>query len=387
MKNLFIFLWLSLASFTSACNTVTPVVVTHRDSVDIEVIDSIEDNSLPRITISQATLKAQKDVAKYLQARITAAHDNTTFILPEGEYILNSGLLSVDKTIALIGGGGTPGLRTHFLIYHTDPAITITSKKVGSRIAYIENIRLSNRQNTYLSTSHGIVSTVVTRMKDVEVLNFGGDGIYLWGDGGSGRPESYGSNVSFCHFESVTVAMCRGNGISIQGGDANAGHFENIDIRDNWQYGIYDNSFLGNHWVSTMAHNNRRGNYMVPSVNSRSTFTGCYSEGGSPLSYFHGNVKLFGGLWDGGVILEGNSTADIIEQVNPYEQLKHDWINGQMFKIFRRKISIDSKSSRDSFQWRLYDVSGGFFKDKSDQDFETAEQAEKDIKSKLENVK
>jgi hypothetical protein len=288
-----------------------------------------ETSALPRITISQATLKGQKDVAVYLQTRINSAAQNTAFILPEGEYNLLSPIVVSDKTISIIGGAATSGLKTIFRVRHAGIAFYFTREKIGSR-AHIEKINIINGLNENNSfEQHGIVTCVPTVMEDVIVENMWGDGIRLSGDGGAGRGTI--TDVSFCKLTTVTVRSCKGDGIYITGGDANASIFTHIDVRDNEGHGIRDASFLGNTFVSCMAHNNYLGNYFVTDVNNRSTLTGCYSEGGSPYDYFYGQCQIFGGFLATGAVLSRNAvwysyTADPNKPTiyrAPYDMDKH----------------------------------------------------------------
>jgi hypothetical protein len=260
---------------------------------------------MPKITISQTTLKGQKDVAAYLQKRIDSAQHNTAFILPEGDFNLLSPIVIVDKSISLIGGAGTSGLKTIFRVRHSGIAFYFTREKVGSR-AHIEKINIVNGLNADNSPDqHGVVTCVPTVMEDVIIENMWGDGLRLSGDGGAGRGTI--TDVSFCKITTVTVRSCKGDGIYITGGDANASIFTHCDIRDNEGHGIRDASFLGNSFISCMAHNNYSGNYFVTDVNNRSTLVGCYSEGGSPYDYFYGQCQVFGGFLATGAVLSRNA--------------------------------------------------------------------------------
>lgn len=289
MKNIILFWWLSLVAFTPSNN----------------IPASVGTNALPRITISQATLKGQKDVAVYLQKKVDAAAQNTAFILPEGEYNLLSPIVVTDKTISFIGGAGTKGLKTTFRVYHAGRALYFTRDKIGST-ARIENITLLNGLNENNSfEQHGIETNIPTIIEDVIIEGFWGDGLRLTGDGGSGRGAM--TDVSFCKVTTLTVRSCKGDGVYIAGGDANASIFTHVDVRDNEGHGIRDASFLGNTFISCMAHNNHLGNYFVTDVNNRSTLTGCYSEGGSPYDYFYGQCQVFGGFLATGAVLSRNA--------------------------------------------------------------------------------
>lgn len=255
---------------------------------------------MPIKQYSQTKLKGIKDIGSFLNEEIRKAKQFTTFILPEGSYNAMEKIYCYDKTISIIGGGGHPGLFTTIWTYHQEAGIEITRKEIGSTFR-MQNISIGGAGNQKSPDQHGVVLRVPSTVKDCLIENFGGNGLDLHGEA------SAGTDVSFSEISKVVIRSCGGDGIYIRGGDANACTFYMIDVRDCKGWGINDASFLGNTYVSCMAHLNGvdtwllekkdwKGNYTASDINNRSTFLACYSEGGSPPSVFAGASHVAGGL-------------------------------------------------------------------------------------------
>lgn len=319
------------------------------------------------------------------------AKEKTTLTIADGEFIIRTPMVFKNKGMMIEGAENTV-LR----FYHDGPAITATRNKSTNGSFYLRHLHLINGINDIKhQDQHCIISHMPIEVERCRIENFFGDGIHLTGNGGSGRPEDFGQDVSFAYVAHNYIFYCRGNGIYLQGGDSNAGTYFKNDIRDNWGYGTYDNSFLGNTHVGTMAHNNRRGNYIAPGPNNCAHFSGCYSEGGSPLSYMAGSARVEGGLWDGGVILEANATANLFgkqltsrsEGEYIYKRIFFEWVGDNFYSTWLRKVRNNNTGEMiDQFQWRLYNKTGDVYIDKSDRDFDSKEEAIQDVQNRL-NVK
>lgn len=242
------------------------------------------------------------DPAKVINRAIELAKDKTTIVFPDGVFALNSSIQIFNKGVRLEGAEDT-----QLRFYQPVPGIIANRNAATSRL-YINRLNLLNSFNDGDNADqHGIVLSVPTTIEETTIENFHGNGLHMTADVVH-RPAT---DVSFSKIESVRIGGCRRNGIYLQGGDANACLFIHVDIRDNGGYGILDESFLGNCYVACMAHLNKLGNYKaaVDNTNNRSTFIGCYSEEGSPMSEIGGTSMVFGGLWGGGVKLSGYAKA------------------------------------------------------------------------------
>lgn len=356
-----------------------------------------------RTTITQSAINAAPDKAAYLNAKFEKATPKSTVKLPnsfseKGFYLLNT--LHVPTDLWIEGAEDTL-----FQIFHKGPAIVFKRKGPTGR-ARLTNVRFLNSLNENNSREqHGIVSFMPIDIERCIVDNMWGDGIHLRGDGGnSSNPGMAGTDVSHSYIFRNTVRGCQ-HGIYAQGGDANAMLWLLNDARDNRGVGFFDRGYLGNKQDSNMGHYNAQGDYRVTDPNNYSTVNSCYSEGGSPASYFTGQCQVSGGLLDGAVILEGNATAHIdgnrhFSKHSNYPYRAHftgDFkdIGAYRIKVFERMRKASNVEEPElieqglpivgtgTYQWRLYTDQGGVFVDKSDSDFDSLEGAFEAVQSKI----
>jgi hypothetical protein len=163
-------------------------------------------------------------------------------------------------------------------------------------------------------SADGLRIHAVVDMQRCWVKSFGGTGIVVSGDIAHGK-----TNASFSKFEDVLISENGNHGIYFQGGDANQCTVFHCDARDNKGVGFYDHSFLGNQFLSCMAHLNGRkdldpatkrgtlSNYRADDANNRAGFYGCYSESGSAPEWLNGACTWHGGFPSNGVALYGHS--------------------------------------------------------------------------------
>ena len=145
------------------------------------------------------------------------------------------------------------------------------------------------------TTKHGITLDTVASIEHVTVEGFGGNGIDITAD------IANGSNANHFYLNHIVCDFNAGHGVYCQGGDANAGYGNAINAFDNNGWGIYDNSFLGNTWISCHTAGNIQGAYKSRNDTAcASPFIGCYSEGGQPASEFGAGAVIIGGLHGSG---------------------------------------------------------------------------------------
>jgi hypothetical protein len=261
-------------------------------------------------TYLSTRLKAKgADPATVINRAIELAKEKTTLVFPDGIFYLYSQINIFNKGIRLEGAEDTQ-IRVH----HNDSGI-IASRNTGTSRLFIERLNfLNTKSDANNPNQHCLEISAPVTIEDVTIEGFFGNGLHLTGD----TYTRVNTDVSFSKVQSIVVQNCKGHGIYLAGGDANAGLFIHVDVRDNGGYGIWDNSFLGNTWINVMAHLNKLGNYRAGDTNNRATFVGCYSEEGSPLTEIGGSAMVFGGLWGGGVIVKDNAAVDWNGKVGNY---------------------------------------------------------------------
>jgi hypothetical protein len=310
------------------------------------------------------------DNRSMIQAVIDAIPGNTanstTLVLKagtEGRNFFCSGTINL-HTVTLEGGslygtilsfpGATVGVKMIADAFGNYPClkdIAIVANVKDPNDGYIGGARtkgLSNDPNDY--HYHGIYVNAIARLDNVDVESFSGHGIRVYASVGDVPP----TNASSFIIERCRVRNMRGAGIYISGPDANQGTVTAVDVRDNGLCGIWDASFLGNQFFACMGHNNGiggtiGGHYRVTNLNARSTFIGCYGEGGSQPSYMGPYGTFIGGT---------NETA-----VNGSGSI---WVNNKFNKIVVAKqgptnegYSINADVGTGRVYQRWTDSSGG----------------------------
>lgn len=133
------------------------------------------------------------------------------------------------------------------------------------------------RQNIFVEAGKYSVGITINRritLEDMTVTGFGGDGIYI------SNITTPVSNANLTRLNRVRSNANAGNGIRINGGDANHISLENSTFVNNAAWGICDISFLGIavntvHTSVDMVGGGTTGTY----INRKSTWLNFYSEG------------------------------------------------------------------------------------------------------------
>jgi hypothetical protein len=154
------------------------------------------------------------------------------------------------------------------------------------------------------SIGDGIAIRGRVKIRDCTIKGFGNNGIGIFANMEEGNDAS-GSLIEGCH------SLENGNdGYFIGRVDGNAVSIIACDARDNGRYGFNDDSFLGNNFISCMAHYNKAGDFYVRDKgNARSLFQACYSEGGNKVSELSGRSTVVGGIWGTGYTKDGGKTV------------------------------------------------------------------------------
>jgi len=185
------------------------------------------------------------------------------------------------------------------------------------------NIRgISLRGKLTGTTGHGIWLRARARIQDVFITEFKQNGIQVLASAGAGGSDE--GNANNFYIDSVRVATCGGDGLFVQGADANAGMVSNGDFSSNSGWGVRDSSFLGNTYVAAHTAANTLGAYKTTNANGRNLLLNCYSESGQPASELVFPTMVLGGLHGAG--FSSGSTAHIIydSKISPTQLVTND---------------------------------------------------------------
>lgn len=243
------------------------------------------------------------DNSVLLQAMIDYFPDGYTasVYIPTGNYFFKKGLVIDGKPLHLFGDNGTifSNFASKLFFAPGQTGITVLRKKTNSQEIIIENICLVAKGKEG-ALCDGLALRGRFTLRGVTTKGFSNNGIGIWANMEEGSDAS-GSLIEKCH------SLENGNdGFFLGRTDANAITVIACDARDNGRYGFNEDSFLGNNYLSCMAHYNKAGDYFVRDKgNNRSLFQGCYSEGGNKTSQLSTLSTVVGGIWGSGYSLNG----------------------------------------------------------------------------------
>lgn len=155
-------------------------------------------------------------------------------------------------------------------------------------------------------TSHGIWLKARALLSDIRVAGFAGNNIHIVASAANGDALLRGNANNF-GLKMIRTINAGGDGLYVDGPDANAGYCEVVDASSNGGWGIYDSSFLGNTYVACHTASNTAGAYKSDGGNARNVFLGCYSEGGQPASELVTPAIALGGIHAAGFTAGSNS--------------------------------------------------------------------------------
>jgi hypothetical protein len=236
----------------------------------------------------------KKNNAALLQSFINKLPPGATqnIYFPAGEYNFESTITISKKPLRLFGDSGTIWGNSSKLIFpRNTTGIKVDRGGTSVQETIIERLCLIGGGGDG-SAGNGIQANARIKLRDVTLKGFSQNGLLIWANMEEGGDAS-GSSVEYSH------ALENGHDGFLAGRtDANAITFIGCDARDNGRYGFNDDSFLGNNFMSCMAHYNKKGDYHVRDwANARSLFMGCYSEGGNTVSLLGPHTTVIGGIW------------------------------------------------------------------------------------------
>ena len=177
--------------------------------------------------------------------------------VPPGHYYLGTTTLDITHTLIIEGDGtghsdvaaklrwapNTSGIRIQSV--NTSGAGSVGAAHHSGASTMIRGLWLVGGYSNFASEGeyHGIHTKAAVIVEDCRIESFQGDGFFARASVGSGAPTEGNANVMSVH--RVRIDNCR-NGVYVDGSDVNAGHFAELNLNYNRQWGVWDSSFLGN---------------------------------------------------------------------------------------------------------------------------------------------
>ncbi|MCU7551308.1 hypothetical protein OCK74_19455 [Chitinophagaceae bacterium LB-8] len=250
---------------------------------------------LPSNTGEQNSLAIEK-----LINSLPAGKNTSLIFIPEGEYQFSKTIKIFNKSIRL------EGVNNVTLIFKNGVSAIEINRNSSTPKCVIKDINFETRGAKTNPEAHGIIAHSITYLEGLKIKNFAGDGVRFTADMATNK-----TDVSHSKIEDVEVIQCGRHGFYFQGGDANQITVFHCGARDNGGVGFMDESFLGNQFISCMAHNNAGGHYKVMNANARGNVAFCYGEGGSPESEIRGVSNLWGGIHENGIKVSEHANSFI----------------------------------------------------------------------------
>jgi hypothetical protein len=253
-----------------------------------------------------AYLKSTRSAASY-------GEGSAGLLISAGKYFLGTTTLDLTHGLRIAGhslgeaGGqasqlrwaaGATGIRVQrFNTTGASGSYSGTPNTNGGDASIIEKLELKGGYTSADAECHAIHLRARATLRDLYIENWQGDGVYVNCTAGSGGATE--GNANNLEASRLFIQGCR-NGVYLNGADVNAGVFTSISTIANRQWGISDNSFLGNTFVACHAASNTSGPYKTTNLNAVSVFVGCYSETDQPPASFVNRTLVLGGLHGAG---------------------------------------------------------------------------------------
>lgn len=173
----------------------------------------------------------------------------------------------------------------------------ITGGSAGG--VFLENLVIKQVSKT--GHFHGIWASTAFFAQNVAVWNFSGDGWHIV----AAAPSTGNANIF-----GMVRCSARNNGrhgLYADGPDVNASQIVDFNSHGNAGWGIYDSSFLGNHYFGIHTDSNGLGPVRTDSVTAPNVFVGLYTESNQGPCVFSSPTTSYGGCNGTGIVGVGNA--------------------------------------------------------------------------------
>lgn len=249
-------------------------------------------------------------------------------IVPAGDYYLGNTTLDITHALVIegegsgmVGGvptrlrwnGGATGIRVQYNITAGDRQIVANHASGAATI--IRGLHLNGGYAGAAGAWHGIDLMARAHIVDCQAYLWAGNGFNIVATAGGGA--GLEGNANCFKIDHCSGYGCK-NGLFLSGADANAGTIVGGDYSQNREWGVRDDSFLGNTFVGVHTAANVSGPYKTTNANARSLFLGCYSEGDQPSAQVAAPSLIIGGLHGAGT---GGSSAPVLTTSGNFEMV------------------------------------------------------------------
>lgn len=194
--------------------------------------------------------------------------------VPKGVFYILSTLNIVDRKVNI------RGLDRGLSIFYVKEGVDgiFVDRKQGIFYDYtFERFALQALSKT--TRAHGIKMWQRGILRDLDIQNFNGNGVYLDGFAVGDADKDAAHNCTFSKVYDCLIAANSENGIYIDGQDGSACIVMGCDIRNNGMWALWDSTFLGCSFLLNLMHQNAAGALFVEHPNATGVlFAGNYLE-------------------------------------------------------------------------------------------------------------
>lgn len=180
-----------------------------------------------------------------------------------------------------------------FNAYNTSMYGLITPNQAlfpGAYASILENVQVHGNGG---STADGVVMRAGIELRNSSVRGFSRYGVRIYASEAGGTDSTTG-NANGWKLDTCLIRNNGGDGVYVDGNDANVGVAIRVSSDSNGGWGFYDNSLIGNTYIGCDTSSNALGPMWSDRASSRVTLIGFWEDGGG-LSTLGQNVMAFGG--------------------------------------------------------------------------------------------
>lgn len=180
-----------------------------------------------------------------------------------------------------------------FNAYNTSLYVLATPNQAlfpGAYASILENVQI---QGALGATADGVVMRAGIEMRNCSVRGFSRYGVRIYASEIGGTDSTTG-NANGWKLDTCLIRNNGGDGVYVDGNDANVGVAIRVSSDNNGGWGFYDNSLIGNTYIGCDTSGNTLGPMWSDRSSARVTLIGFWEDGGG-LSTLGLSVMSFGG--------------------------------------------------------------------------------------------
>ena len=246
---------------------------------------------------------------------------------------------------------------SEFIFDEDEHGIIVHPSGAGSIIEGL-GIRPASQSGT---TGHGVWLRGAAQVKNCRVDQWPGNAVHIVAYA-SHMDETKNGDARGWSLDTVRLGLSN-TGLYVEGDQAHKGRGIGLDLTQNDNEGLYDNSVYGNQYFGCHSATNAMS-YRTEGADNRSSFTACYQEGGQAKAVLSDKTTVFGGFMDDVDLSTGvfrarydRITPFSVFDANEFWELKVNTVPNNFLNMVS---SADTSNTGLSYRWddtnKVYDL-------------------------------